>query len=513
VTVVSDHRAGGRRVEPDGSFRFTGLPPGTYELSAETGESPARIEPTQYALRVGESLIDIALVLPRGATVTGTLVDQDGDGIEGAVISAVGQETRGARTLSSGAFALDGLADGTYAFKAALEEGGVLTTPDGANDVLATHEVLAAGSPVTIELRAERAKATITGEVIDDDGPVGDAYVVAHRESASGGALLAVSQIWDRQPKLTEPDGSFTLSALPEGAYTLRAFRRDGTEGYAEHVQTGTSTTITFEPTARLSGTAKRGDGDPLEEFTILMRDRSGGYRNETFMARAGARAGQFSIEGLRPGRWTVVLRAGGRESSGEVKLEPGEDKLGYELVLLAGVELTGKVVDVVTGEGVANIFVQAGMIGDTTDADGRFTLTDVAPGKVTVTAWARSWVDEGETMPGAFTVTVPEAGGDLGELPVVARALKAGQNPGDFGIALEQGMQSSCTIAAVRPGSPAAEAGVPAGCLITQMNGRAIEGNATLVRGFLHVPEGTTVRLSCDGETEVYSITAGPPR
>jgi hypothetical protein len=47
----------------------------------------------------------------------------------------------------------------------------------------------------------------------------------------------------------------------------------------------------------------------------------------------------------------------------------------------------------------------------------------------------------------------------------------------------------------------------------VSQMNGRAIQGNATLVHGFLHVPEGTTVLLSCDDEPEVYSVTAGSPR
>src|SRR5690606_20103747 len=103
IAARSDQYVSSWRVESDGTFRLTGLPPNTYELGAETGESPVKTEPAQYELRPGESVTDIALVLPRGATVTGTLADQDGQGIEGAVISAVGQETREAKTLSSGA--------------------------------------------------------------------------------------------------------------------------------------------------------------------------------------------------------------------------------------------------------------------------------------------------------------------------------------------------------------------------------------------------------------------------
>lgn len=521
VSVRSEQYSSGTRVDPSGGFRFTGLPPGSYELTAESKESPSTIAAKHYELGAGESVTDVALVLPRGATVSGTLTDQNGEGIEGAVISAVGQQTREAKSLAAGMFSIDGLADDTYAFKAKLEDGGVLNTPDGTNDVLASREIVAADSPVSIELKAERATATISGEVMDDDGPVGDAYVVATRESAGGGEMLAVNQIWNRQPALTEPDGSFTLRGLPEGEYTLRAFRQDGSEGYAEHVQTGTSTVITFMPTASLSGVAKSGDGEPLDEFAISMRDAStGGYRNETFIATDGS----FRVDGLRAGTWTIVLMADGRKLSDELTLESGEDKTGYELALVAGVDVTGVVVDALSGEPVPGMLVGAGILGiggrgEVSDADGRFTVADVPPGKATIFAKPRSMFDEGSYMSGAVTVTVPEGGADIGEVPVVPRTLRDGQNAGDFGIVLErgivleQGTQASIKIAAVRPGSPAAEAGVPVGCTISQMNGRAIGGNATLVHGFLHVPEGTTVRLGCDGETEVYSITAASPR
>lgn len=508
VLIHSERFSSGRRVDPSGTFRFVGLPPGSYELRAESNESPTKSEPELYELRSGESVTDIELVLPRGATVTGTLTDQHGVGIEGAVISAVGQQTREGKSLAAGSFSLDGLADGTYLFKAELADGGVLQTPDGSDDVLASVEIRVADSPVSVTLKAERATATISGQVMDEDGPVGDAYVVANRNSPGGGALAAVNQTWNRQPTLTEADGSFAIDGLPEGEYTLRAFRQDGTEGYAERVKTGTFTTITFMPAATLSGLARHGDGEPLDEFTIQMQDASGGgYRSETFMATDG----RFRVDGLRSGVWTVLLTADGRKVSDEITLEPGEDKTGYELALPGGVRVTGVVVDAVSNEPVPNMLVWVGMMGrgDVTDASGRFTLGDVSPGKASVSVTTRSNLDE-RYMAGAIAVTVPKNGGDIGEVPVVLRTLEAEQNPGDFGIVLEQ---RTSKIAAVRAGGPAAEAGVPADCTIAQMNGRAINGNATLVYGFLHVPEGTTVSLSCDGGSEVYSITAGPPR
>jgi hypothetical protein len=511
VVVHSDQFMRAQQVEPSGEFRIAGLPPGEYELWAQSEESSIEGEREPHSLAAGESITDLALVLARGASVTGTLTDQDGQAIAGASITAVGGHSREAVSLASGEFVMHGLAADSYSFRAELTDGGPLRSPDGSDDILATHEIRLADSPVTVELRAERATARITGEVVDADGPVADAFVVASRESASGSTSVAAEQLWNRQPALTEVDGSFTLTGLPEGPYTLRALRRDGSEGDAEHVQTGSSVTITLEPTASLAGVASNAEGEPLDEFTLWLRDGSGGSRNERFVATDG----EFHIDGLRPGTWTLQLRAQGRDLSAELSLAAGEQREDYGLTMLPGVEVRGVVVDALSGEGVPDIVVSTAGFGShtQTDAEGRFTLADVTPGTAILSARTASVMDEGAYMAGVITVELPETGADIGEFPLIRRTVAPGQNPGEFGIVLEQGRSPSTKVAEVRPGSPAAAAGLPVGCVLATIGERAVSGNPTLVRGLLHVPAGTSLRASCETDATVYELTAGPPR
>ena len=161
------------------------------------------------------------------AALTGTITDQTGTGVAGAVITAdSGVGAQNATTDSQGLYALE-LAAGGYTvsvsaggakiFRASviLSPGQVLTLGVGGALVLQTAESAANGGT------APAAKAALTGTVNDQTGAgIANAVVVA--ETGSGSAQSATSDAQGLYA-LELPPGSYNVGVLVNGLKVLRA--------------------------------------------------------------------------------------------------------------------------------------------------------------------------------------------------------------------------------------------------------------------------------------------------
>ncbi len=113
-TSTSVERKDWARTDAEGAFAFEGLRPGTYTVGAEHGEHLDAQEQT-VTVRPGRMASGLRLLLARGASIAGRVIDLDGNPVPGAEISATPQGKfayRNATAGADGAFILRGLEPG-----------------------------------------------------------------------------------------------------------------------------------------------------------------------------------------------------------------------------------------------------------------------------------------------------------------------------------------------------------------------------------------------------------------
>ena len=98
------------KADGGGKFRFAGLRPGGYELSAHEGARSSRT-PVGVGVGVAEQQTNIVVLVGATATIRGKVVDDGGAPASRVTVSAVGDGLDGGETISddAGAFVLGGL--------------------------------------------------------------------------------------------------------------------------------------------------------------------------------------------------------------------------------------------------------------------------------------------------------------------------------------------------------------------------------------------------------------------
>jgi protocatechuate 3,4-dioxygenase beta subunit len=287
-------------VAPDdrGRFRMS-VAPGvalTVEATAD-GFAPSRSSP--LTLSAGESVEDLELVLEPAGRLTGTVIDEVGAPVVGAVVQAVARpddewsldahldSVRGTLTLDQGRFAIGG-----------LPRGSIVVRASAAGWRPATREAdLAAGSSPPLRIRLERAQS-IRGIVLDEDGrPVPEATV----------ASFAAENRNERASCTTGGDGRFTLSGLAGGAHEVRA----RCPGYLDlrhyRVVSGTGDIrIHLTRSLAITGRVVDADGRPVARARVIARSESGA---EARRSRTGSN-GRFCLDRLRSGTYSVEVRS-----------------------------------------------------------------------------------------------------------------------------------------------------------------------------------------------------------
>jgi len=242
---------------PRGEFELQGVPPMKLHAEAEL-EGYDRSRSKDRAVRPGEKLIGLDIVLNPAAHISGSVVGRDGRPIEAARLTIA----RDPGEKASAGAQWRALSGGTNAFsddRGRFEVSGVpvgdvivRVEADGFATTTQRHKGLLPGQNVTA-LRLVLTRAfEITGRVLGPDSkPVGFIWVRAQQTASPDGE--PVSQLLGAR---VDSDGRFVLRNLPAGSYRLEVRVNNNLPGRArlqnltlENVAAGTTDlALTLQP-------------------------------------------------------------------------------------------------------------------------------------------------------------------------------------------------------------------------------------------------------------------------
>ncbi len=515
-----------------GHFEIGGLLPAQFDLTLQSPyeQRPLPEAATRVTLPEGQDLETVKIVLPATGAVRGVVRDVKGVGVGNVLVTLQGSGSQRTAAAADGSFSFAHVAPGQQ--RVFVERDGLPMRAPGshADDPPGTRVEVRASATTTATLVVEQADAAISGTVQDGDGaPVADAFIEAVRESesaaaATGSALRESHWRSPHQPPLSADDGGFRVTGLAPGQYTLRAHRRGGGEAIREHVTTGSTVTLTLAEGARLAGVVTTRDRRAPDEFMVFLREATTGASSYDRFYRTD---GAWVLADLPPGRHQ--LRVTAQEGSYEqaIELATGERRGDLRVELVPFVTLRGLVLDLegapITGFAVMVPEQLPGAASDplkrVTDASGRFELAGLPAGRVHV------MVMPPNSLQGEYGWTSVVADLDptraVTELPAIRIAkprVRPGAVAGDRGYTLRQAPpdlgpgERRQIVAVVRPGGPAAAAGLQIGDEILRVDGHEVTGDhADLHDALLSAPPGTRVTLDLARGASLM-LTLGPP-
>ena len=237
--------------DAQGNFEFRDLPAGRWDLSASKAGFVTMRFGQRRPFEAGrpievadaEVVEKVTLALPRGAAIVGRIVDEFGDPVATARVQALRyQTTQGTRRLQpvgvnaqtddTGAFRLYGLMPGDYFVSASLRTLPVDTPDDsgtnyaptyypGTGSVMEAQRItLGVGEEASVSfgLMAVRT-ARVSGTVLNSMGAALANGMVVLTAADQAGPL----QITFGGNNRIRPDGSFILTNIAPGSYTLMA--------------------------------------------------------------------------------------------------------------------------------------------------------------------------------------------------------------------------------------------------------------------------------------------------
>jgi protocatechuate 3,4-dioxygenase beta subunit len=534
----------GATSKADGSYELAGLRPGTYLVEPSTDRGVTPREGYKIDAPAGKT-VERDLVLDDGGRIEGTVVDEKGTPVAGVRVNAHalardfsfrwGDDKR---TDANGKFVLDGLRAGDYRVMASRGWFETLRKPGATDDETEGEKVtVRVAETASVRLVVESQNGTIKGVVVDAEGkPVSDAYLAAARESDAAGAQqsnVSRTRDWDwgndNKPVLTNVDGTFTITKLSPGKYTVRAYRKGGGEAVVEHVPLGANTRLQIRHTGSIEGIAKR-EGSPHDEVTIELVDLKTGFHRSDRFYKTG---GKFTLRDLPQGHFHLTASTEGGRQKLELDLAEGEHKTGVELVFESLVTITGRIVDHATKQPVPGmrVFAQAATAGrrfsfrmddDTSnisDATGRFTVKRVPRGQIYVTGMAKEWKDaEYNWFSTLKTIDGTESTVDVGDVTVMKRRTKPGEKSGKLGLNFKDQPEDTppdklrFEVSYIDPKGPAVNSGIKVGDVITSIDGVDITGgNSGNAWTLMSAPPGTTLSLGLARNETIKIVLAEP--
>lgn len=461
--------------------------PAVNHSSAVGGPASAAVRSGDPSAEAGDTLV------ASERAIRGVVVDGGGASVVGARVTltdAQGAELRSTTTRADGRFTLRGPA-------------GDLSIAASSNTATSAANPLPHDGDVTDVEIVLRAKAALSGQVVDGDGKgVEDSYVVCEHD-----ASLSAT---------TDAKGRFTMDAAADGCTATATHIAHGTSP-AIALRSGAKNRLVLPSPGEIRGTVVDDKGAAITSFTIGI---------ESFVSASGDRdapvsfrvrrfedpAGQFTLENLEPGRYVLSASTEGRPpaKSKAIDLVSGERARSVQITVGLGGTLSGTVTDRETNAPIEGVRVRldAAMIGgsstsDTTDAEGRYTLTGIPNAPFSARFWGAGYKERIVSLDASTSssltqdVDLSKKGDDGAEMEMTG-----------IGATLGQG-NKFVEVTSVLAGGPAEAAGMQEGDRIERIDNKSaasftVSDCVNKLRG----PEGTRVSVTLGRGTTTLELT-----
>lgn len=325
----------------DGAFRFDDVAEGTYRIYVRregmvAGRPAHGLSPQQIRVRAGTPVTGLRYSLTPQAVISGRVVDDEGEPVQGVQVMALRRappEARmsyqpagpGVQTDDRGEYRLRNLPPGRYLIQAAPLAQGTMNVPENQRTALAAAFHPDASSPqqaiwisasagqevANVDVRLRRvAVRRVSGKVLLEDGRPAERFMVNTLDrNAPMTFFMSGRMAMSREP------GSFVLESVPPGSYTLMARLMDPQNPVMQRaaiaqVEVGDrdveGVEIRFLPPFVLRGQV-RVEGPGAEEA----RPRLGTMQVSLIPSPSGMSFGQAAVK--EDGSFEVTMHAPGR--------------------------------------------------------------------------------------------------------------------------------------------------------------------------------------------------------
>lgn len=376
----------------DGRFRFEGFPPGYYELSGRAsgyskiayGARKPEVRGAILHFDPGEKLSKVELRLARSSSVSGKVLDENGDPVSAVSITVIGQiwfsghrEYRifkQGSTDDRGVYHMSGLPTGRYYLQAVVQDRSFVTDPGKPEQELL--RALYPDSPNIENASAIDLEPAQNLTDVDFHLHTGSVFHVRGRANSDGSESFTVSlkqsgSDWVLPGLDTSlaKDGTFDIARVAPGNYVAEAVSmRGGRVIGAVPVEVKDSDVngivIPLAATIQVTGMIHMdsGSGDPAQASVLA---QSLEERGAAFISSASA-TGDFQIQNLKPGLYVLDTRSR--------NLNDYVASIQYN-----GEEMLGAPIDFSASGGKLEIFIKkgAGEIGGTIESGDSQTPAD----------------------------------------------------------------------------------------------------------------------------------------